>query len=279
MKSEHRHELKTNELAEWLANLPEWTKKNYKMLTLVAAVVVVAAGFLIWVVYNEKVVAVRKELRLTDLVSQLGQSRTQILKGHASGIDISYRLLELANNLQSLARGVKDRQVAALALIKRGEALCVELHYRLGGAREEERTAQIKDAQASYAAAFELSSGNPSLTAMAKLGLGICEEELGNFEEAERIYRDIESGSEFSGTAAVAQAMRRLETMGDYKGEVVFLAAPQLPVPPEMEFMQPRIELGEADMNIIEGMEGDVLEELTDLVDLPEVNLSTLPSE
>jgi hypothetical protein len=67
--------------------------------------------------------------------------------------------------------------------------------------------------------------------------------------------------------------------MGDYKGGVVFLAAPQLPVPPEMEFMQPQIELGEVDMNLMEGMEGDVLEDLTDLVELPEVNLSTLPSE
>ncbi len=32
MKSEHRHELKTNELAEWIANFPTWAKENAKVL-------------------------------------------------------------------------------------------------------------------------------------------------------------------------------------------------------------------------------------------------------
>ena len=32
MKSEHRHELKTNELAEWISNFPSWTKENAKVL-------------------------------------------------------------------------------------------------------------------------------------------------------------------------------------------------------------------------------------------------------
>ncbi len=33
MKSDHRHELKTNELAEWLSNLPQWAKKNDDRVT------------------------------------------------------------------------------------------------------------------------------------------------------------------------------------------------------------------------------------------------------
>ena len=28
MKAEHRHELKTNELVEWLTNLPQWANEN-----------------------------------------------------------------------------------------------------------------------------------------------------------------------------------------------------------------------------------------------------------
>ena len=36
MKSDHRHELKTNELAEWLGNLPQWTKEN--LVTIIIAV-------------------------------------------------------------------------------------------------------------------------------------------------------------------------------------------------------------------------------------------------
>ena len=28
MRSDHRHELKTNELADWIAHFPEWANKN-----------------------------------------------------------------------------------------------------------------------------------------------------------------------------------------------------------------------------------------------------------
>ena len=44
MKSDHRHELKTNELAEWLRNLPEWTKENLVTIIIVVVVVAVLVG-------------------------------------------------------------------------------------------------------------------------------------------------------------------------------------------------------------------------------------------
>ncbi len=28
MKAEHRHELKTNELADWIVHFPQWFKEN-----------------------------------------------------------------------------------------------------------------------------------------------------------------------------------------------------------------------------------------------------------
>lgn len=279
MKSEHRHELKTNELAEWLAELPDWTKRNYRIIILVAAAIAVVGGSAVWLIYNEKVVAARTELRVTELITQLDQSKTQILQGHARNIDISYRLLDLGRNLQGISRSAKDRQVAALALIKRGEALRMELHYRLGGARQEEKETQINDAKASYVEAIEQASGNPSLASMAKLGLGLCEEELGNFEDAEQIYKDISSNSEFAGTAAAIQANLRLETMDDYREEVILAAGPQVPMPTEMDFMRPQIELDVPDLNLEEGLGEDVLEEMTDLINLPEVSPETLPSE
>ncbi|MHC4595136.1 MAG: hypothetical protein ACYS19_09345, partial [Planctomycetota bacterium] len=79
--------------------------------------------------------------------------------------------------------------MAALALIKQAEALRTELHYRPGTVSKEDLTAQINQAKAGYADAIERSSFNPSLMAKAKFGLGLCEEELGNFAEAEQIYQ------------------------------------------------------------------------------------------
>jgi len=54
MKSDHRHELKSNELADWLANLPEWLKENQKNLLTVAAVVVVALVMTAYVMLDRR---------------------------------------------------------------------------------------------------------------------------------------------------------------------------------------------------------------------------------
>ena len=39
MKSDHRHELKTNELADWMAHFPDWARENRNNLIAVGAIV------------------------------------------------------------------------------------------------------------------------------------------------------------------------------------------------------------------------------------------------
>jgi len=247
MKSEHRHELKTNELAEWLTNLPQWAKENLKMIIYVSVVVVLVIGLVIFRWYKKNVESVRKQLEFTKLIAQLPQRKMQILQAQSQGIDASYMLLGTAEDFQTFARNVKDDQMAALALIKQAEALRMELHYRAGTVDEQDVTTQINRAKAGYSEALSRVMGpeggdtiNPSLTAAAKFGLGLCEEELGNFAAAENIYRDIAANSDFECTTAAAQAKHRLETMADYQRKVVFKAAPkQAPTEP----LHPQIEL------------------------------------
>ena len=50
MKSEHRHELKTNELAERLAHFPELIKRNTNTIIGVA---LIAAGLITWPMFNK----------------------------------------------------------------------------------------------------------------------------------------------------------------------------------------------------------------------------------
>ncbi len=240
MKPEHRHELKTNELAEWLSNLPQWAKENLKTIIYVSVVAVLVASSAIFHWYRKNVESVQKQLELTRLIAQLSQQKMQILQAQSQGVDASYMLLGTAENLQTAAQNAKDDQIAALALIKQAEALRTELHYRLGTVNEQDVKAVINSAKAIYAEAIEKSSSNPSLMAAAKFGFGLCEEELGNFERAEQIYRDITTNADLEGTTAAAQAKLRLETMADYQQKVVFKATPkQVPVAP----IQPQIEL------------------------------------
>jgi len=247
MKSDHRHELKTNELAEWLSNLPQWAKENLKTIIFVSVLVAAAAALYIWKIQSKNVVEVRKQLEFTNLLNQLSGSKMQILGAQAQGRDLSFILLEPAKNLRTFAQNANNDRMAALALIKQAETLRTELHYRPGTISKQDLTAQINRAKASYAEAIQKSSSDPSLMAAAEFGLGLCEEELGNFEKAEQIYRDIAANPDFEGTVAIVQAKRRLDTMTDYKQKVVFKPAPKKPAPAEL--LQPSIQIKPADTN------------------------------
>jgi tetratricopeptide (TPR) repeat protein len=226
MKADHRHELKTNELAEWIANLPQWAKDNRTTIIGAALVIVVAAGLYYWRFYRKNVVSVRRQLTLTSLFNQLSLSKMQILRAQSEGRDLSFILVQPAENLKVFAQDTKDDQMTALALIKRAEALRTELHYRLGPVSPQDLVTQIKQAKASYSEALERAPSNPSLMATAKFGLGLCEEELGNFEQARQIYQEVADSEAFAGTAARAAAQHRLDTMADYQTKVVFKPAP-----------------------------------------------------
>jgi hypothetical protein len=241
MKSEHRHELKTNELAEWLINFPQWAKENATTIIYVSALIVVVAGVYFWKVYEKKAVSDREQIEFTNSVSQISQGKTQILQAQAQGVDTSYTLIQAADNLQNTAQTSKNELMAALALIKEAETLRMELHYRFGNISSQDITAQINRAKDSYTKALEKSSSSPSLTATAKLGLGLCEEELGNFGQARQIYSEITANADFEGTVAAVEAKQRLLTMADYQQPVVIKPSPAKQAPAGLT--QPEIKL------------------------------------
>jgi hypothetical protein len=221
MKSDHRHELKTNELAEWIANFPQWAKEN-RITIIVVLLVIAVAGFLyIWKIHSRNI-SIQEQIELTKYMSQLLGAKAQIVNAQARGKDLSYILLQPANNLKSFAQTVKDDRMTAFALIKRADALRTELHYRPGPVSEQDFTTQINLAKDSYNEAIEKASLYPSLMAAAKFGIGLCEEEMDNFETAQQIYQDVATNPDFEGTVAKAAAKQRLKTMADYKTKVAF---------------------------------------------------------
>jgi hypothetical protein len=226
MKSEHRHELKTNELAEWIANFPQWAQENLNTIIYTATAIVAVAGiYFYYGWYSNRAIDLERRT-FTGLVSSISQSKAGILQSQSQGVDSSSLLFNPARDLQSIADRTKNNQMGALAQIKAADALRMELHYRLGNTSPQEAAGQISNAKAAYTAAITKAAGNKVLTAQAKFGLGLCEEEVGNFEQAKQIYAEIASNAEYKSTIAAVQAKQRLETMDDYKQQIVFKAPP-----------------------------------------------------
>jgi len=250
MKAQHRHELKTNELADWLANIPKWARQNLRTVIYVAIFGVFFIGYCIYYFYDKKVVTARQRAALTKLTSQLPQTKARILQAQSQGSDISYMLIQqIGDNLDTLANNTKQNSIAALAYAKEAEILRSDLHYRLESPTPEDIKKQTEKAKKLYQKALAKSAGNTAVTAIATFGLGLCEEELGNFDKAKQIYQQIADDARFDGTAPAAAARQRIKTMNDFTRDITFEPAPK-PAQTKAEQPQPQPpQAGSADTN------------------------------
>lgn len=122
--------------------------------------------------------------------------------------------------------------------------LCAELHYGSSDLAKDPNAIafQIDKAVTCYEDALQKAPDNPQLAAAAQFGLGLCEEELGNFDAAKKIYQEIASNQKYAGTVILPMARDRAADISDYSGKFVFVEtskpAPGTPAAP----IGPRIE-------------------------------------
>jgi tetratricopeptide (TPR) repeat protein len=230
MKAEHRHDLKTNELAAWLGNLPAWANQNLKTIIYVTVVVVLVLASFFYYRYQKTVVASREQVNLTALLSQLPQHKAFIAQKQTKGEDNAFTLLNLTDGLDSIAKTASSDAVAAMALIKNAEIMRTELQFRFGSVSQQDLATQIGKAKESYTKALDIylkRSPNPSLEALAKIGLGLCEEELGNPDGARKLYQEVATGAAYEGTTPAAAAKQRLVAMNSFTEKLVLKPMPR----------------------------------------------------
>ncbi|MHC4131184.1 MAG: tetratricopeptide repeat protein [Planctomycetota bacterium] len=226
MKSEHRHELKTNELAEFLVNFPQWFKDNLNNIIYVSIGIVVIASVFGYLWYTKNIQPVGQMTEFTSVILTIPQQKMRIVSDQMRGSDSAYVLLQSANELELIAKNSKEDGLAALAYIKSADLIRTELHYRPRAVTQAERRKQIDKAKQSYNQAITKSKSTSSLRAIAQYSLGLCEEELSNFGAAKKIYEDIINTVEFEGTTGANQAKLRLEEIGNYQQRLVFQSRP-----------------------------------------------------
>ncbi|MCH8218253.1 MAG: hypothetical protein IH892_15960 [Planctomycetes bacterium] len=228
MKSEHRHELKTNELAEWMSNFPTWAKEN--AMVLIPTVVVLAGIGFYYFFWSQGSARADEQNRadFTDALSRLLQVKNRVAAESSGADDMPLLLTVTADNLAIVAASSTSDGMAAFALIKRAEALRSAVFFQTRQTPEDLalQIEAIKDAQASYSEAQAKAVNHKTLLASATYGLGLCAEELRHFDEAKQIYRVMISDPNLQGTAAQASAEYRLKTLHHYRSEIVFNEAP-----------------------------------------------------
>jgi hypothetical protein len=230
MKAEHRHELKTNDLAIWLGNLPTLVNQNLRVIIYVSVVILLVLGSSIYYRYQKTVVAVRDQETMTAMISQLPQQKAYIAQKQSQGDDSAFTLLSLIDGLDTIAKNSSNDNAIALALIKQAEVLRTELQMRFGTPSQQDIATPIGKAKDLYTKALEKylkKTPNPTLEAIAKIGLGLCEEELGNADAAKKLYQEVATGVAYEGTAPVEAAKQRLLAMDSFTEKIALKSMPK----------------------------------------------------
>ena len=223
MKTERRHELATNELADWIVHFPQWVKENQTTIIVGAVIVVGLIAYTIFFYSRQSNVVEEKESLATSLLEQLAYQKQTVIEGKVQGLGVSDLFLSTAGTLQSASEETEKPLLAALEMIKRAEALRIELHYRPQVAEPDVQKYQLQQARDIYIQAIEKAKGDPDLSAMAEYGIALCFEDGGDFEGAKKVYEKIADSAEYKGSSFVARAKFRLEVMSDYKGKPFFV--------------------------------------------------------
>lgn len=223
-------------------HFPEWAEENRTTLIAAGAIAIVVLGIYVLRLYRGESATTRSQERLTKLVSDLAAEKGIAARDPDKFLGFS----TTATDLKDFADHVGDNQMAAFALIKRGEALRAELHYGTSQITPDDVAKQVDQAKQSYTEALQKAASAPSLAATAQFGLALCEEELGNLDKAKEMYHEIAKDPAYEGTAARAAAVSRVKTVDDYRSTVVFQPAPP---PKGVGATGPRVEIRPNDAN------------------------------
>ena len=227
MDSQHRHELKTNELAEGLSHLPGLLKDNANTII---GVLLIATALITWPMLSK--MANRKDLAERAAVSQsiqmLDQDVRSILQSPADDTSARSEALNTylvnADELLNKPADTDIPNLAAMAQVNAAQAIRTELHLR-PEVTAEMLESQVQKSADAYQKALETAE-SPTIRAMAQFGLGLCSEELGQTDQAADIYQQIIDDESYKATTLPTPAQRRLDAIEENSESFNFAEVP-----------------------------------------------------
>ena len=189
MKSRERHDLRRNELLELLNN-PRELARRYGLSALI---IVVAAAVAIWLIVRASGAQERKWRRAwLPLETAVAAHNEEQLRAIT-------------------ARPENETLVRAWANVKRGELLYNRSQQSEYFSEKAARQELLSQAISCYQQALQIDQEQREVVGQATIGLGLCYENLGQFERAAEQYEAIISQAEelFAGTIWLGQAQIR----------------------------------------------------------------------
>ncbi|MBN1846324.1 MAG: hypothetical protein JW810_11615 [Sedimentisphaerales bacterium] len=221
MKAERRHQLKTNELAQKLSELPAYLREHGKYLVLVVVglvVVLVIAGF-VWRQRGRSAQKQNQQLQqafadFSDLQAQAMQ-RARIEPAEEDApvtISATYDPAAVVGSLQQLSQEAQGKPIRMTSLLQEAEVVRSELFLSTRPLPQAQKEQIRQKAGQLYRQVIQEYATYPVAVGLARLGLAELAEDEGNWREAESVYREISEDKDgfYAGTSLPAQAKHRL---------------------------------------------------------------------
>jgi predicted negative regulator of RcsB-dependent stress response len=223
MDAEKRHHLKQNDLAEALAKLRELGSRKELLYWVAGIVVVIAAVFVYrsWGTWQANRAA-RSWLEYSE-VNRKVESNTPGALDELRGI--------ISSSSNPTLTAAARIQLAAALRAKAGETATVD-------------TSALQEAIEVLKPLLNEPGSPPPVVGAAALSLASCYETLGQFDDAEQIYKILSDEQRFAGTGYAKAAAERLKTLPDLRKPVEFVAGlPPQPAAPAAAGAQPSIQV------------------------------------
>lgn len=227
MDSEHRHELKTNELADLLTHFPQFIKKNANTIIGIALILI---AVITWPLFSKmgREKSIAEQSQVAQSIQLLNMDIRKALGDYQNAptmLDLELdTILVNADALMEITNQTDNPNLAAMAYIKAAQAIRTELHLKKEVVNAELVDTQTQKAQEAYEKAEDLAV-MPTMKAMAKFGLGLCAEERGQTQQATDIYTEIVNNESFAATIFPKQAQLRLDALSDNAESFTFVQA------------------------------------------------------
>ncbi|MCK5271431.1 MAG: hypothetical protein KAJ52_02595 [Sedimentisphaerales bacterium] len=234
MKSEERHKLKSNELADSLKELSEFfNRHSSKLLAGVIAILVLAAAVL-WTQKNEAASQYERISLLQNLIAQSNQlqyraaQQARVQPEEKTTEEFLYNVEPQAGLLAELAQMETGSPVGITALLQQAQNLRSQLLYSDKAMSEQEQLDLNRRTEIIYQRVISECPKQAVVAATARFGLALLAEDRGQWDQAKQIYETITDDKEgqLAGTTLPFHAQKRLNLLDGINQPIVFPEAP-----------------------------------------------------